>query len=268
MPLHKELKKRAAATRNTVMNFRLSREFSAGGGLTQPAREERDEEMTISAYIINLPERIDRRAEMQKQLQRVGWAAEFKAAVRPRSADGFSSIGAHGCFLSHLTTLERAKHLGSHVIIMEDDLNFIQHFNQIWQKAYEELVNKDWSIFYAAHVLTDKGDGLKLILPDEGVICAHFVMFHHDAVAKIIDELQKILSRPPGHPLGGPMHVDGAYSTIRAQNAKLITYAHFPPLGYQRSSRSDIADPMLIDRIRILSPIVSRLRGLKQKLKR
>ena len=62
----------------------------------------------ISKYVINLEDRTDRRAEMEQQLRRVGWQAAFVAAIRPVDAGDFPSVGARGCFLSHLATLKQA----------------------------------------------------------------------------------------------------------------------------------------------------------------
>ena len=60
-------------------------------------------------FVINLPYRTDRRSEMQRELSRIGWNAQFFPAIRPASAGSFSSIGAHGCFLSHLAVLKAAR---------------------------------------------------------------------------------------------------------------------------------------------------------------
>jgi len=62
------------------------------------------------------------------------------------------------------------------------------------------------------------------------------------------------------------MHVDGAYSTIRAQNPQLNTYAYSPTLGYQRSSRSDITSARFFDRTPGLQKPVRMLRKLKDWL--
>jgi glycosyl transferase, family 25 len=224
----------------------------------------------IANYVINLEERRDRRIEMEEQLRRIGWMAQFSNSLRPSSADGFPSIGARGCFESHLATLERGRIFRAHVLIMEDDLNFAHGFSELWKRAMADIEATDWSIFYPAHLLPQDDqtrDGLTAAAPDLEIRCTHFVMFHRDAVPKVIDGLKAILSRPPGHPLGGPMHVDGAYATIRQQNPNLKTYVYCPSLGYQRSSRSDIADLRLIDRIETLRPIVSRLRRIKQRLR-
>jgi glycosyl transferase, family 25 len=58
--------------------------------------------------VINLSERKDRRDDMEKQLGRIGWKAEFFGSVRPSDAGGFESVGARSCFESHLHTLRRA----------------------------------------------------------------------------------------------------------------------------------------------------------------
>lgn len=219
--------------------------------------------MDVYKFVINLPDRNDRRVEMEQQLRRVGWQATFQHADRPTSADGFPSIGAHGCFKSHLATLKRGLAMNGHVLIMEDDLDFTPGFSRAWNETYAKLQETEWSIFYPGHTLDDLPDGLSVVSPSTGIVCAHFVLVNRSAVQTIIDGLETILSRSPGHPLGGPMHVDGAYSTIREQNSNLMTYAASPVLGKQRSSRSDIADLKFFDRIETLRPLMNRLRRFK-----
>jgi glycosyl transferase, family 25 len=222
---------------------------------------------TFLKYVINLPERLDRRKEMEAQLRRIGWQAQFIAAAKPSAPDGFPSIGSRGCFLSHLEALRQGAPSNEHIVLMEDDLNFIPDFQALWREASKTLFTKDWSVFYAGHTLKHETNGLSLIPSTDGIVCAHFMMINRSAVRPLIQGLETILSRPPGHPLGGPMHVDGAYSTIRAQNPQFATYAFSPSLGYQRSSRSDIASPRFFDRIPVLRPVVSRLRQIKQALR-
>jgi glycosyl transferase family 25 len=218
----------------------------------------------FSNYVINLPERTDRRAEMETQLKNVGWQAHFVAATKPLRADGFPSVGAHGCFLSHLEALKHGAASDAHIILMEDDLDFIPGFEKLWQRAYEAIQLREWAIFYPGHTLDLAESGLSRLEPSQGVLCTHFMAIHRDAVPTIIEGLQAILLRPPGHPLGGPMHVDGAYSTIRANSPQLKTYVFTPSLGYQRSSRSDIASLRPYDRIKIFRPLMERLRWIKR----
>ncbi|MEH2515739.1 glycosyl transferase family 25 [Bradyrhizobium sp. AZCC 1610] len=219
----------------------------------------------ISKYVINLPSRLDRRVEMEEQLHRVGWHAQFSSAIRPDSTAGFPSIGAHGCYLSHLATLKRGYINKEHVLVMEDDLNFAPDFIRLWDRAYGELETQDWDLFYPAHYLQNQPEGLLTIAPDLGVMCTHFYMVHKDTVSKIIEELETILARPPGHPDGAPMHIDGAYSTIRKQNPRLRTFVFTPALGRQRPSKSNISDEKFYDRIPALSAALTALRKMKRK---
>jgi hypothetical protein len=92
------------------------------------------------------------------------------------------------------------------------------------------------------------------------------MMLNGEAIPEIIRRLKAILTRPPGHPLGGPMHVDGAYSTIRLQHPALITYAASPVLGYQRPSRTDIGDGKWFDRVPALAGPVNFARRWKARL--
>ena len=218
----------------------------------------------VTKYVINLEHRADRRSEMTRELDSIGWRAQFFPAVRPTESKGFPSIGARGCFLSHLSAIKRAP--DGHVLLMEDDLNFTPDFSQMWSGTYGALTGLDWSIFYPGHVLVDQPNGLVLLEPSVPVQCTHFLLIHERARSRIIDGLEAILARPAGHPHGGPMHVDGAYSTIRTQNPDLKTYVFSPSLGYQRSSRSDIASGRLLDSFAFLKPFMSGMRRVKQTM--
>ena len=219
---------------------------------------------TQAIFVINLQHRADRRMEMQKQLALVGWRAEFFSAVRPEDAGGFPSIGARGCFMSHLGVLKQAQRAGvRQLVILEDDLDFVPGFAQQWQSAMSALEAKTWSIFYPGHVFDTLQRGLSRLAPDRGVRCTHFMVINGEAIQAVVAGLETILSRPPGHPMGGPMHVDGAYSVIRSQNYSLETYAYFPALGRQRPSRTDVGNLKWFDRVQMLQPIVSMARKIK-----
>src|SRR4051794_20585994 len=101
--------------------------------------------------IINLAHRDDRRTEMGEQLARVGlsWDArgvERLDAVRPDNAEGFPSIGARGCFMSHLGALRESCELRN-VLILEDDLNFAQSIDHLLAPALSALPPR-WGVFY------------------------------------------------------------------------------------------------------------------------
>lgn len=204
---------------------------------------------------------------MYRQLSGVGWRADFYPAVRPEDRQHFPSIGARGCFLSHLAVLKQAHAAGvDQLVILEDDVDFVPGFKELWDSAVRALEQFEWSLFYPGHVLDDLPPGLSLLFPSTGVLCTHFIVFNKSAFAPLIEGLETILARPPGHPLGGPMHVDGAYSTIRMQNPAIKTYAFAPSLGYQRSSRTDIGTLKWFDRVSAFRPLVNAARRLKSQM--
>lgn len=202
-------------------------------------------------FIINLPARADRRAEMAIQLKTIGLNlgeghVELFQAVRPDAPGEFSSIGARGCFMSHLNVLRTARRLGlQRVAIFEDDLDFAMDFNARIQSFIQQLTATDWSVFYGGYRMAQSscrpvGAGLRAVGVDEAIETTHFVAFQGEAIAAAVEHLEQLLGRPAGHPEGGPMHVDGAYNWFRRANPQLNTVLAIPALGFQRSSRSDI----------------------------
>ena len=79
-------------------------------------------------FVINLKERTDRRAHMDRQFARLGLAGdpriEYFPAIRPGSKGLFDSVGAHGVFMSHLTILRDHAPAYDRVLILEDDCLF------------------------------------------------------------------------------------------------------------------------------------------------
>ena len=206
-------------------------------------------------YVINLASRPDRRAEMSRQLARQGLSfsspnVHLFPGIRPTDSGGFESLGARGCFMSHLGVLRDATGRRN-VLILEDDLDFAENFAPV------DLPD-DWGVFYgsARHSLSSELS-LTIAPPEAPIECAHFVAFNGNQIQPVIEFLELLLSRDPGDPRGGPMHVDGAYSEFRRRNPEVRTYVATPDLGFQRSSKSDIAAAGWIDRF--ASPRISSL---------
>lgn len=218
-----------------------------------------------ATFVINLEHRKDRRREMESQLRQVGWRAEFFKAVEPESAAEFPSKGARGCFLSHLAILKKARRQNlDRLIILEDDFDFSTDFPARWPAIEQFLREQNCAFFYPAPARLSADESILEISPDQGLMCTHFIIFDRSAISKSIEGLEAIMSRPAGDPLGGPMHVDAAYSVVRKQNPELKTYAHFPPLGCQRPSRTDVGDGHWLDRIYVFRPVATGLRKLKK----
>jgi glycosyl transferase family 25 len=210
---------------------------------TTPATISGEWEPFQEARIINLADRLDRRKEMKRQnamLSKFAAKVYFYDAVRPTSAQNFPSIGARGCFESHLHVLRQAcsDELDS-ILVVEDDFDFRRAGRAA--DVIKRLAETDWDLFYGAHLLRPEHAGLVApVAPDCPVITASFVGFRGRVLPEIVHFMEEMLKRPAGSPAYGPMHVDGAYSVFRMLHPEFRTVAAFPPLGRQRRSRSDI----------------------------
>jgi len=228
-------------------------------------------------YVINLEQRTDRKREMLENFARLGIAPEassihFFPAIRPDSPAGFRTLGARGCFLSHLGVLKDAQQRGlDRILIFEDDLDFTPDFASRVDDVVTALQQTSWGVFYGGHEVPSfrptETRTLHVIPQELGVICNHFIGFSKPHIGKLVDYLEAMLERESGHPEGGPMDVDGAYSWYRGATPECVTVGCFPPIGVQRPSRTDISDTRWFDRFPLLSGPLRQLRRIKHKLK-
>lgn len=224
-------------------------------------------------YVINLPSRTDRRAEMAEQLSRTGLGFDdphvtLFPAMRPPDRGDFPSVGARGCFLSHLAVLKDARERQfRRVLLLEDDADFARPFRTAGEADIRRLGQEDWDIFYFGYRTMD------VLAPAPGsprsyadapasarLDLSHAVMFRNAAVGRLIPYLEGLLERRAGDPRGGPMHVDGAYNWFRRQNPDIRTVVTSKQWIVQRSSRTDIAELGWKDRIGVVGPL-RRLRN-------
>lgn len=227
-------------------------------------------------YIINLPSRSDRRIEMAEQLERVGLTYESDnvhlfEAVRPVDAGPFPTIGTRGCFMSHLGVLEDAHKRGLRsVLILEDDCNFTADCEHVLSEFSHSSFLESWDLFYGGtltdDLILDGAERFKLVPPNQHLMGAHFLAIQGRVLPILIHYLKAMLERPGGHPEGGPMHVDGAYSWFRTAFPHYKTVLCEPPLAYQRSSRTDIHGNSWYDRLPVVREIIAWLRKVKNML--
>jgi glycosyl transferase family 25 len=207
-------------------------------------------------YVINLESRSDRRKEVDEQLRRVGLSlhappVRLFRAVRPESPGGFPSIGARGCFLSHLGVLEDAcKDKLQSLVILEDDIHFSRDINERIEALTQTMRSSTWSFFYGGYRVSEKpiGSGLPTARPDQAIQTTHFVGVRGQSmINSLVAYMQAQLMRRPGDPLGGPMHVDGTYSWFRRAHPEFVTVLANPEIGRQRASASDIDQRSRLD---------------------
>ncbi len=226
------------------------------------------------AYVINLSYRKDRRRMMVQELKKIEMPltlnkTEIFSAIQPDNAGAFPSVGARGCFLSHLAILKQAKEdsLGQ-VLIMEDDLTISRRFKMDQEILIDQLQRTDWGFVYFGHVEeVGASSPVTLRLFSGPMMTAHFYGINGVIFDRLISFLEELQRRPGGHPDGGPMHIDAAYSTFRAQNPDIATLIASPNLGWQRSSRSDISSNKWFDQVPIFKQFVAVARAGKVLLK-
>lgn len=225
--------------------------------------------------LINLRRRKDRKKAAERELMRLGAAGydndcEILVADPPSEAAGFPSIGAHGCFQSHLEALKGSIGCAS-LLILEDDIRFNLDAAGDARGAFSKSTPA-WDIFYGGYVFAPgfaapDDSGLVPIGPDIELRQAHCAGFSGAVIPALVDYLEAIKRRPPGDPAGGPMHVDGAYNRFRRDNPDLRAVICAPAFGLQRSSRSDIAPNRGFDRMPVARETAELLRGIKDRIR-
>lgn len=224
-----------------------------------------------SCQIINLPYRKDRAKVISNEVKHAGMPlrtgkVELFPGIRPADAGPFPSVGAHGCFMSHLSILRKAHAEGlRNILVIEDDLAISDRFADVADRLVEQLQDQDWGFAYFGHELDlpKPEDVPSLIAYGKPIVTAHFYAINGPLLERLLTFFDALLQRPPGHPDGSPMHVDGAYSTFRMQNPDVLTLVANPSLGWQRSSRSDIYPNQWFDRWPLVREMVALLRPIK-----
>ncbi|KKD37399.1 glycosyltransferase family 25 protein [Limnoraphis robusta] len=224
------------------------------------------------AYVINLPERTDRRRMIIRELEKPDSPlspdqVEFFPGIRPDDPGEFKNIGIKGCFLSHLAILKKAKEDNlPNILILEDDLCFSRELKPHQDALIDQLSQSNWGLVYFGHRLKlEATDTVKLIPYSGPIETTHFYGVNAVIFDSLIEFLEGLLQRPAGHPDGGPMFIDGALSTFRRKNPDVLTWVASPTLGMQQSSRSDLTTNRL-DSITFLRPFMGFLRTIKKQL--
>jgi glycosyl transferase family 25 len=223
-------------------------------------------------YVINLPERLDRKAQISNELksQGIDWNPSQVIcwpAIRPESAAGFPTLGTHGCFLSHLAALQDALSLSKGwVLILEDDAVFLPHLLAALPKLSKLLTLEQADLIYLGscqHHETSADLDL-FSLSQHPIVGAHAYMVSRPFLNDLIPYLQACLTRPAGHPLGGRLHFDGALSLYRQFNPTCRTWLPQHNLVEQRFSRSDIQPHWWYDQWPLIRQLAAWARQFKQ----
>lgn len=229
-------------------------------------------------YVLNLPERTDRLKYIKQEMTRIDMPFESDKvrlfpAIKPKNKEPFVKLGSKGCFLSTLKILKESREENlKNLLILQDDAQFLPTFQDHEASLVSQLREKDWDIVQFGYFpLPDNGasetftnlvsEKVGALIPFSGqIIGAHCFAVNGKSLDKYIEFLEGLLSRPPGHPDGGPMPIDGSFNrfSLRSDVTRLIV---IPSLVTQKSSRSDVSLSWY-DNIRLLRPLLSMVRNL------
>ncbi|PSF37543.1 LPS biosynthesis glycosyltransferase [Aphanothece hegewaldii CCALA 016] len=225
------------------------------------------------SYIINLPIRQDRLKQITQELAKQGINLtsdhiDIFEGIRPTEPQGFPNIGSRGCFLSHLQILKQAqKKQLNNILILEDDLAFAPFFQKEQENIVEQLRSSNWGFVYLSHREQVTATSPVSLSPySDSVLTTGFYGVNGTIIEPLINFLEQLLTRPAGHPDGGPMHIDGAYSTFRKKHPEILTLISCPTIAWQSSSRSDIS-PNFYDQIPVIREAATQLRKVKRWLR-
>jgi len=222
--------------------------------------------------VINLPDRTDRYREVSRQLRDLGMGfggnVELYAATRPTELRGFNSLGARGCFLSHLEILRDALDRGvESVLVMEDDCEVSATNAAVIARVAEETKGRTWGFVYLGHIVPSVEDARPGLVEFDGPLQTTVLYgVHREVLGPLVEYLEGCLTRPPGDPVGGPMDVDGAITMFRAAHPEVVTLIAQPVMATQRSSRSDIRG-RAIENVPGIRQLLALARVMRRKLK-
>jgi len=204
--------------------------------------------------IINLPSRPDRRAEMIRELRRIGLEddprVQFVDGILVDDMAPWRAPGEKGVFLAQLGIIVDAAKAGESVLILEDDVDFTPSA-QHWERS------PDCDIAYGGYFASDTDD-----LHSSDIIGAHCIGFSARAVKALAPFLEQLLEHE------SPPPIDGAYVWFRRQEQGFVTKFAQPVVAVQRPSRSDITPAHRFDSIPLLRGPVAAARSLKRFLQR
>jgi glycosyl transferase family 25 len=201
--------------------------------------------------IVHLPDRVDRYRALKHELSRIGVDIESpKVSIpdppMPESANGFTSRGVYGSFLSHLEIIEGAYRDGLDTVwVLEDDAIFSNRFKEQQTAIAEYLRTNEWDQLFIGHTFFEElpASPTGLLRYSGPFIWAHCYAVHRRIMPRLIEYLRKTIERKTGHPEGGKVYIDAAYFFFRQLNPDVISVVSSPCLSVQKGSQSSLNSP-------------------------
>ncbi len=224
-------------------------------------------------YIINLRERKDRYGDTLKELKKQGIAnpleqVKFYTTERPTEQGNFPTLGARGSFMSHTNVMKLALEENlDRVLIMEDDIAILNTVKTHGLEVVKHLKTVPWDIVYFGFLIPKQLPLGPALIPYDGPTQGgHFYGVNSTILPRLVNFLEGCMTRPGGHPEGGPMFRDGGFNLFRMLNPDVKIYLASPNLARQRSSRTDLHKLNWYDQFPITRPLVEQARSFKNRL--
>jgi hypothetical protein len=141
-------------------------------------------------YCINLDERTDRWAQMQRRFTRLGIAERVRRFAAVATPDNHHV----GCALSHRGVLSQARAQGLRaVLVLEDDAQFLEGTHWCLRRSLAELGTRSWSILYlGGHKWGRKfelAEGCEALEVPVGMTSGHAVAYHEGVYGRILADV-------------------------------------------------------------------------------
>lgn len=226
-------------------------------------------------YIVNLPERLDRKQETIAEFERFGMEVpnervRFIEATRPDDAGEFPSIGSLGNLISQTRVLRECMELGlDRVAICEDDIKFNTVAPEAMERIIEDIKTEDWNMASLAYLQPSQrlSEPHGLVKWDTNTRGSHVYAVRGEAIKSFHDYLVACRQRPAGHPDGGAMFFDGAFNMVRRKVPNIRFFIANPSVADQRASRSDLHRLSFFDRVEPFRSAASIARKVKNLIK-
>lgn len=222
--------------------------------------------------IVHLPDRTDRYQSLKRELSRIGIdIAGPKVSIpdppMPENANGFTSRGVYGSFLSHLEIIEAAYRDGLDTVwILEDDAIFSRRFNRQQDTLVEYLRANEWDQLFIGHTSDGSlpASPTGLLRYSGPFIWAHSYAVHRRLMPRLIEYLRATIDRPEGHPEGGKVYIDAAYFLFRQLYPDVISVVSSPCFSVQKGSQSSLNSPKWYQRPQF-APVVNLGREIRDE---
>jgi len=97
---------------------------------------------------INLDSRKDRLVESLEEFKKLNLNPTRVSAMTASIPSNPAAGAVMGCTLSHIHCLEMANEQNCNILIFEDDIKFVNEYEEIIEKACQQIQTLEWDMFY------------------------------------------------------------------------------------------------------------------------